>query len=323
MQSTHWTRSSEKQPARGLHIRPGRRAKRPTRPRCHTAFRRCWCRHGPAGSDCGAGQRVCAGSGACFGPPRAFPVAGDDGEGPQPSAHLQNAHPMRSRCSLIRPTQRRISTFSAVTVGRPGERKIHQTSDLSGSHTFVSYRRIRQQRSLHRRRPRLITKAEKNTAPLSGRRRRRGGGRLEARGRHMQRHNVTTPRAPRGAARARASASSRRRAARGAHSEADARARPTARWPERTNSLRNATSFAALVVPSASCGVNESPGIRATARTSTRPGHPGPTVEQRRHRPSHYHGATPAKKNSRQIAEQKLQKLPPRAMAFCGPGMHF
>ena len=40
----------------------------------------------------------------------------------------------------------------------------------------------------------------------------------------------------------------------------------------------------------------------------------GTTGQQRRHRPSHHHGATPAKKNSRQIvAEQKLQKLTPRA----------
>ena len=120
-QPAHWKRSSEKQPARGRHTRPGRRAKRPTRPCCRTAFRRCWCRHGPAGGDCGAGRRVSAGSGACFGPPQALPVAGDDGEGPQPSAHRRNAHPMRSSCSLIGPTQRRISTFSAVTVGRAGE----------------------------------------------------------------------------------------------------------------------------------------------------------------------------------------------------------
>ena len=120
-QPTHRTRSSEKQPARGHHKRPGRRAKRTTRPRCRTTFRRCWCRHGPADGDCGAGQRVCAGSGACFGPPRAFPVAGDDGEGPQPSAHRQNAHPMLSSCSLIGLTQRRTSTSSAVTVMRAGE----------------------------------------------------------------------------------------------------------------------------------------------------------------------------------------------------------
>ena len=120
-QPTHWTRGSEKQPARGHRKRPGRHAKRPTRPRSRTAFRRCLCRHGPAGGDRGAGQRVSAGSGACFGPPRAFPVAGADGEGPKPSAHRQNAHPMRSRCDLIGPPQRRRSTFSAVTVGRPGE----------------------------------------------------------------------------------------------------------------------------------------------------------------------------------------------------------